>query len=185
MVIALAASQIQITPFGQRGDFAVGNRALPTSKSRNPDARNARDPVRALFPRLDDAGDLLRRLDVVHLDVHTPRPMPIRGSTSLSAYQVGGRAMGQFEHEMVGVQAVEKRNQRGPVTFLNRLSAGNCRSRNATAFSTRTASSTRLIASAASGPSAGLPGTLGLVHLHAWRNSSRSFAPRAHRRWRG
>src|SRR5439155_3613765 len=67
-VISSAAAQIPIAPLGQRGDFAVGNRAFqhPKTETRMHVAHAIRSEH--LFSALDDPGDFLRRLDVVHLD---------------------------------------------------------------------------------------------------------------------
>src|SRR6266542_916292 len=55
--ISLAAAQIQITPFGQHGDFAVGNRALqhPKTTIRTHIAHAIRSE--RFFRALDGAGD--------------------------------------------------------------------------------------------------------------------------------
>ena len=67
-----AAAQIQIPAFDQRGDFAVGNRALQHPKATI--RMDIADPAwpKRFFRALDGARDFLRRLDLVDLDVDDP-----------------------------------------------------------------------------------------------------------------
>src|SRR6266536_4937906 len=112
------APHIQIPPFHQRGNLAVCYRTFQHPKAAIRVYVSHTTRSEHFFRALNGAGYFLRRLDVVHLDVHHAQPDADVPVHVLERGEGGGRAMGEFEHEMVGVQTVEKRNQRGPVTLL-------------------------------------------------------------------
>ena len=106
------------------------------------------------------ARDFVRRLDVVHLDVdHADAELDARIHLA-QRVEVLRRAVRHFQHQVVGVQLVEERDQRASTRRAEWSGRRSCRSRNAPPRRPANASSTRLMAAAARGPSSGLPGIL-------------------------
>jgi len=94
----------------------------------------------------------------------------------LERLKIGRRTMGEFEHEMMARKLLRKEIS-AVHAFLNRLVTCNCRNRNALLSRRRTASSTRLMASARGGIG-GIAGNIGLVDLPR-RNSVAHLAASA------
>jgi hypothetical protein len=103
--------------------FSIGDAALE-----HPEAAIGMDELHAagtelLFGGLDAAGDLVGGFDVVHLDVHDTETDADFRIEVLQGIEIGRRTMRELQHEVVGMQRVQKADQRGPFAFLDGLAA--------------------------------------------------------------
>ena len=75
------------------------------------------------FGLFDAAGDFIGAFDVVHFDVHDAQTDADLRIEPFQRIEVGFRPMGEFEHEVIGTQIVQKGDQSGPFAFLDGLAA--------------------------------------------------------------
>ena len=79
-------------------------------------------------------GDFFGCLDVVDLDVdHADADADARVDV-LQGAQVACRAVGEFEHQVIGAQLVEKVEQGAPLALLDGLASRSCQSRSGRPF---------------------------------------------------
>ena len=83
------------------------------------------DAIRAedFFGALEGARNFVGGLDVIHFDVDDAEAEGEARIDVLESIEVGGWTMGEFEDEVVGVEVVEKGDERGPFAFLDGLAA--------------------------------------------------------------